>query len=205
MKWLLGFIAIAAVTFGGWRYSEHREEEEATAQAVETVAPLVEYRELYAEGKSREANDTLLMTVAALIEAENEGADIAEVLRRCEWQNQTPVEYSDLLTEGLRRNLKIARELELDTPENLLLMKAGRSPIVGSGPYAGEKIEVDHIVPRSLAPDLDNLLINLELMPMTLNREKSNKVTDRAYSTAEKFFKAGVMTQESWEAVSAAK
>ncbi len=117
--------------------------------------------------------------------------------------NDTPVNYSDLLTESLLRNIKIARELELDTPENLELMSEGRSPIVGSGPYAGEKIEVDHIVPRSLAPDLDNLLINLEMMPVTLNRRKSNKVTERAYSMGKRFLNAGILRPESWRAVEA--
>ena len=70
-----------------------------------------------------------------------------------------------------------------------------------TGPYAGEKAEVDHIIPRSLAPDLDNLLINLELMPMTLNRRKSDKVTERAAQMAKSFYEAGVMMPESYERV----
>ena len=84
-------------------------------------------------------------------------------------------------------------------------MSEGKSPIVGAAPDAGEKIEVDHIVPRSLAPDLDNLMINLEMLPHTLNWEKSNKITERAYSMAKRFFETGVMMPESWQTVEEAR
>ena len=177
---------------------QHLEAEKALDDTVSVVAPLVEYRDLYESGRDREANDVLLKTVAALVRADDAGIDLRDVLRRAERINNTPTNYSDLLTESLLRNVKIARELELDAPENLARMEEGRSPIVGRGPYAGEKAEVDHIVPRALAPDLDNLLINLELMPMTLNRRKSDKVTERAASMAKRFFDAGVMMPESY-------
>ncbi len=201
MRRLTLILTIAAIALLGWRGFELYQAELATTEAVNSIAPLVEYRELYENGRDREANDVLLKTVAAMIEVDSAGVSITEVLRRSERINDTPVNYSDLLTESLLRNLKIARELALDTPENVERMKAGKSPIVGTGPYSGEKAEVDHIVPRSLAPDLDNLLINLELMPMTLNRKKSNKVTQRAAQIAKKFFEAGVMLPKSYEHV----
>jgi hypothetical protein len=201
MKYFAALPALALLAFGGWHGWRHLEAEKALESSVSIVAPLVEYRELYANGRDREANDILLKTVAALVRAENAGVDLGEVLRRAERVNNTPVNYSDLLTESLLRNVKIARELELDTPENLARMSEGTSPVVGRGPYAGEKAEVDHIVPRSLAPDLDNLLINLELMPRTLNRRKSKKVTQRAEQMAKRFFDAGVMRAESYEVV----
>ena len=199
MRRLALTLTLVAITFLGWKGFETYRTQQATREAVNRIAPLVEYRDLYENGRDREANDVLLKTVAAMIEADNDGVAIPEVLRRAERINDTPVNYSDLLTESLLRNLKIARELALDTPENVERMKEGKSPIVGTGPYAGEKAEVDHIIPRSLAPDLDNLLINLELMPMTLNRRKSDKVTERAAQMAKKFFEAGVMMLESYE------
>ena len=162
---------------------------------------MLEYRELYESGRSREANDVLLKVVAQLVTYDNQSLEIKEILLKCELINNTPTNYSDLLTESLLRNLKIARELKLDTPENVELMRQGRSPIVGAGPYEGEKAEVDHIIPKALAADLDNLLINLELMPMTLNRRKSDKVTQRAAQMAKKFYEAGVMMGESFERV----
>jgi len=204
-KFLLLSLILATLTFVVWQVWQHLEGEKFTERAVTVIAPLVEYRLIYNEGRDREANDILLKTVAALVKAENAGADLIDVLRRAERVNNTPVNYSDLLTESLLRNVKIARELGLETPENLVRMSEGKSPIVEFGPYAGEPAEVDHIVPRSLAPDLDNLLINLELMPRTLNRRKSNKVTERAEQMAKRFFYAGVMMSESFDAVTKAK
>ncbi|MDA7921301.1 hypothetical protein N9B73_06045 [Verrucomicrobiales bacterium] len=205
MKWITTVLAIAGLAFSGWKAFEALEAKSAQKEAVNLIAPIVAYRDIYESGRSREANDLLLRAVALLIKAENEGGDPREILRVAERINNTPVNYSDLLTDSMLRNIKIARELKLDTPANLELMSEGKSPIVGSGPYTGEKIEVDHIVPRSLAPDLDNLLINLEMMPMTLNRRKSNKVTERAAAMAKRFYEAGVMTPDSFERVMKAK
>lgn len=126
--WVLIAVGLA---FGGWKIYEHLETEKATESAVSNVAPLVEYRELYESGRDREANDVLLMTVAALVEAENAGVDLREVLRRAELVNNTPVNYSDLLTESLLRNVKIARELELDAAENLARMTEARVRLSG--------------------------------------------------------------------------
>ena len=45
------------------------------------IAPLVEYRDLYENGRDRQANDVLLKTLVALIEADNAGVSISEFLR----------------------------------------------------------------------------------------------------------------------------
>jgi 5-methylcytosine-specific restriction endonuclease McrA len=58
-------------------------------------------------------------------------------------------------------------------------------------------VEIDHIVPYSLAPEAGNELANLEMMPQELNRAKSNRVGSRQLSHAEKLFSAGVITKES--------
>ena len=47
------------------------------------------------------------------------------------------------------------------------------------GPYAGQIAEVDHIVPLAQAGGIGNELANLELLPATLNRAKSDKVGER--------------------------
>ena len=47
------------------------------------------------------------------------------------------------------------------------------------GSYAGELATVDHIIPRSVCPELDNRLYNLEFMPDTLNNRKSDKIGGR--------------------------
>lgn len=94
---------------------------------------------------------------------------------------------------GLLRNLKIADGLGLLTPENRQRLKRGAAPIVTRGPYAGQPAEVDHIVPRALAPELDHELANLELLPETLNRRKSARVGERHLDYAQRFQAAGLL------------
>lgn len=77
------------------------------------------------------------------------------------------------------RNLTILQRLGGTLPEDLAYMRRGRTADVRRGPYAGEKLSVDHIIPRSVAPELDNVIANLELMPLSVNRKKSDKIGDR--------------------------
>ena len=54
--------------------------------------------------------------------------------------------------------------------------------MITRGPYVGEKAEVDHIVPVAVAPTFCNWIGNLEFMPRTLNRRKSDKMGERQRS-----------------------
>ena len=62
--------------------------------------------------------------------------------------------------------------------------------MITRGPYAGEKAEVDHIVPVSEAPTFSSWIGNLEFMPMTLNRRKGNKMGERQRSHLAKLLEA---------------
>jgi hypothetical protein len=73
------------------------------------------------------------------------------------------------------------------------------------GPYKGEIATGDHIIPRSICTELDNVLINLEFMPETLNQNKGAKVGDRQVQLARKWAKAGVLSEAGMIAVEAAR
>jgi hypothetical protein len=47
----------------------------------------------------------------------------------------------------------------------MILLRKGNAPTITKGPYAGEIVTGDHIIPRSVCPELDNALFNLEFMP----------------------------------------
>jgi hypothetical protein len=53
-------------------------------------------------------------------------------------------------------------------------------------------LSVDHIIPRSVAPELDNCIANLELMPLRLNQSKGDSIGDRQRSLARKLHSAGL-------------
>ncbi|PQJ27921.1 HNH endonuclease domain-containing protein [Rubritalea profundi] len=97
------------------------------------------------------------------------------------------------LTEklNLEAQYRLGRAYGLYTASNLVLLRKGNAAIVSKGKYTGEKIEIDHLIPYSKAPELENSMANLTWLPRTLNRKKSAKVTNGALRR-EKALKAEV-------------
>ena len=82
-------------------------------------------------------------------------------------------------------------------------LRAGKAPTVTLGPYKGEIATADHIIPRSVCPELDNKLFNLEFMPETVNQKKAAKVGVRQIQLARKWHKTGLLSAEGLAAVEA--
>lgn len=131
-----------------------------------------------------------------LAAARDGGADPAEVIEQAQRANGsfgTP--RAPLVKASLLRNLKICDGLGLLTPENRTRLRHGQAPVVTRGPYQGEPVHVDHIVPLAHAWDVDNELANLEMLPRSLNCAKGAKVGDRQLDYARKFQAAGLITE----------
>jgi hypothetical protein len=99
-------------------------------------------------------------------------------------------------------NLKIAKELGLITPEGMNELKRGKSAKITKGQYSGQEAEADHVIPRAACPELQNQVVNLELLPASLNRAKSDKVTQRAKVFAKELYDAKLLSEEAWKALS---
>ena len=82
-------------------------------------------------------------------------------------------------TSALLRNLVILERLGCLTEDGLEKLRRGNAPIITRGPYTEQVATVDHIIPRSVCPELDNKLFNLEFMPESLDRKKIDTVGDR--------------------------
>ena len=68
--------------------------------------------------------------------------------------------------------------------------------------YFAEGIaSVDHIIPRAVAPELDNVIANMELLPLKLNGSKNDKIGDRQRDMAKKFYQAGLLSKQGLESV----
>ena len=106
-----------------------------------------------------------------------------------------------LTAAAMARNRTIAERLGCLDAEGMENLRRGRAPTIKRGPYAGEKLTVDHIIPRAVAPLLDKLLANLELMPHSLNIRKGAKVGQRQLALANKLLAAGVQTPEEHAAI----
>lgn len=101
-----------------------------------------------------------------------------------------PLSWADL------RNLDLASKLGCLDAEGLAAMRRGNAPTVRHGPYTGDKLSVDHIIPRAVCPELDNVIANLELMPLRMNESKNDKIGARQLDLAKKLHAAGLLSAE---------
>jgi hypothetical protein len=147
----------------------------------------------------RAANPKLQKCVYWLAYAEEQGQKPDAVLDESAKLNKTDgTPYAGFVRWGLLENLKIAKELGLLTPKGMAEMRRGKSATITKGQYAGQEAEADHVIPRSVCPELQNQVMNLELLPASLNRAKSDKVTERAKVFAKELYDAKLLSEEGW-------
>ncbi len=186
ISFLFGLIILL---FGGlWKFSP--------IDDVRNVSDLTDPLKLSGLGE-RGANSRLNKLIFWLWHAEQRGLAPETTLNWAFRLNGQQEPQAGLVRESLLRNVKIARQLGLLDAKNLEDLRHGRAGTVREGPYKGELVEIDHIVPLSLAPEVGNELANLEMLPRTLNRRKSNRVNERQLAHAERLHNAGLLTQTS--------
>ena len=150
------------------------------------------------------ANPRLQKCVYWLAYAEEKGQKPEVVLDESAKLNNTAgTPYAGFVSWGLLENLKIAKELGLLTPEGMAELKRGKSATITKGQYAGQEAEAGLVIPKAVCPELQNQVMNLELLPSSLNQVKSNKVTERARVFAKELYEAKLLSQGGWERVSA--
>lgn len=125
-------------------------------------------------------------------------SEMAAAMDAIGWGNTAK---GQLTAAAMARNRTIAERLGCLDDEGMENLRRGRAPVIKRGPYAGEKLTVDHIIPRAVAPTLDKVLANLELMPHSLNIRKGAKVGRRQIELANKLQVAGLLTQEDLTAI----
>ena len=83
----------------------------------------------------------------------------------------------------------------------IIKLRKGNAPTITKGPYAGEIVTGDHIIPRSVCLELGNALYNLEMMPLTLNQKKSAKIGQRQIDLAKRWNQDGLLSDAGLKAV----
>lgn len=176
----------------------------AGATTIETqankLASLIDPAKL-ATLRERGANPRIQKAVAILAEAEANKLDPGAVCTTAIEKVKMKPAAGELTKAALLRNLDIASKLGCLDEAGLADMRRGQSPTIKTGPYTGDELSVDHIVPRAVCPELDNVIANLELMPLKLNMKKNSKVGERQVSHAEKLHTAGLLSREGLEKV----
>jgi hypothetical protein len=175
------------------------------APAAETnhahrIASLIDRAKLATLGE-RDANPRVQKAVYWLATAQKEGQKPATVVNQAVALAGYTNAAATLTRNALLRNLDIAKKLGCLNDAGLAEMRRGNAATVTKGPYRGDQLSVDHIIPRSVVVELDNVIANLELMPMTANAKKKNKIGDRQRDMAKKFFQAGLLSEKGLEAV----
>ncbi|HBJ87510.1 MAG TPA: hypothetical protein DDZ88_27360 [Verrucomicrobiales bacterium] len=66
-------------------------------------------------------------------------------------------------------------------------------PTITLGPYTGDQLSVDHIIPFAVAPQLDHVIANLELMPLRMNFGKRDKMGQRQMDLLQRLRQAGLL------------
>ena len=171
-----------------------------TTPAV-AIASLTDPTKLATLKGERAANPRLQKCVYWLAYAEQDRANPEAVLDESAKLNKTSgTPYSGFLRWGLLDNLRIAKELGLLTPEGVAELRRGKSATITKGQYVGQKAEADHVIPRAICPELQNQVMNLELLPASLNRAKSDKVTERASLFAKELYDAKLLSEQGYRA-----
>ena len=139
--------------------------------------------------------------VALLAEARAEGIEPEKVADAAVAKVGMKDDAAMLTAEAMVRNLGIAYRLGCLDGDGLKDMHKGQSPTIKKGPYKGDELSVDHIIPKAVVTELDKVIANLELMPLRVNEKKIDKIGERQKSLAKKLHKAGLLSNEGLKAV----
>lgn len=169
-------------------------------QHAAKLASLIDPAKLATLAK-RGANPRIQKAVAILAQAESEKLDAGEVCALAVQRVKVNPAAGELTKAALLRNLDIARKLDCLDAAGLDEMRHGKAATIRRGPYKGEELSVDHIIPRAVVPELDNVIANLELMPLGMNQSKNAWVGERQFALAEKLHAAGLLSPEGLEKV----
>jgi len=146
--------------------------------------------------KERGANPRIQKAVAILESSRRDGNKVtkvaAEAVKLAGYRKSLAV----LTQNALVRNHDTADKLGVLNTKGLADMRRGQAPTIRKGPYKGDELSVDHIVPRAVAPELDNVIANLELLPFKLNAAKNDKMGDRQRDLAKKLCSAGLLSKK---------
>jgi hypothetical protein len=177
----------------------------AANDQAKLIHPLIDPAKLATLG-DRGANTRIQKVTEILWQAKVNGQDPNKVadsaVESIGWGG---TEKGRLTSAAMVRNVTILERLGSTTPADLDDMRHGKTATVRKGPYAGEVLSVDHIIPRAVAPELDNVIANLELMPLSVNQKKNDKIGDRQVSMAKAFHDAGLLSDAGFQRVMAAK
>ena len=178
------------------------QEDQQVSKAVDIVLPLIDPAKLDTLKGKRAANRRLRLICYHLETSRRAGGDPDTIIA----QAQNALGYAETprakaVKASLLRNLDILQKLGCLDDAGMGKLRTGNAPTVTKGPYAGDIASVDHIIPRSIVEELDERIYNLEFMPSRMNSKKGNKIGLRQIQLAQKWNRAGLLSDAGLQAV----
>ena len=108
---------------------------------------------------------------------------------------------ADLTKTMLLRNLGTADRLGCLDAGGMAEMRQGKPATVRRGPYEGELLSVFHVIPRTVCPELDNCIANLELVPERIKSSAGEGVYGPQVDWARQLHEVGFLSDKRLKAV----
>ena len=170
--------------------------------AIKIIIPLIDPAKLDTLKGDRAANRRLRLISYHLEVSRRAGNDPGTIIAQAQDAlGMAGTHRAEAVRSSLMRSLDILNKLGCLDVAGMGKLKTGNAPTITKGPYAGDIASVDHIVPRSIAEELDEKLFNLEFMPSRMNSKKGNKIGLRQIQLARKWHASGLLSAEGLQAV----
>lgn len=179
--------------------------ESPQAIATEILGPLLDPMKVATLKGDRPANTRLYKVLYWLETARRAGGTVPEILN---WA-QVSARYADSASAradqiAISWNLKNLEDYGCFDLQGMAKLRKGGSLMITRGPHAGDSIALDHVLPRSIVPELAAKFYNLEAIPARENLAKSAKVTAREVTLARRWNRKGLLSTEGLGAAEAA-
>ncbi len=180
----------------------HARPDTPDAIAREILAPLLDPAKVATLKGDRPANPRLYKVLYWLETATRLGGEPGEVIetaQRVTGNDGTVAATAD--KTAILRNRRTLDSLGCFTVEGMMKLRKGGSPTITRGEQAGMAIALDHVLPRSVVPELATRFFNLEAISAYENRIKSNRISPRELGLARRWYRVGLLSTEGLKAV----
>lgn len=170
--------------------------------ARQILAPLLDPAKVATLKGDRPANPRLYKVLYWLETAREMGGDVGTVIGTAQavtGSGGTPAAKADML--AIISNRTKLQTFGCLTPDGMAQLRKGGSPEITKGEHAGDFIALDHILPRSVVPELAARFFNLEALPARVNLAKSAKIGKRELDLARQWNHAGLLSPPGLRAV----
>ncbi|RBP44256.1 hypothetical protein DES53_10475 [Roseimicrobium gellanilyticum] len=167
--------------------------------AIATIARLTNPEKLSRLRASRAANGRMNRCMYWLHMVETIGGDVPAIVDQALAARPERPGERRLTKHSLLRNYKRMRMHGAFTPENLTRLQQGHAAVASRWKYQGQTLEVDHVIPVRLAPELSAKIANLAYLPRLANRRKADRVARAAVTLLRFYHKQDIVSKETLE------